>query len=42
LTREESRGAHYRTDFPKHSAHWQHHTIFTKNRPPMGKLLRLD
>jgi L-aspartate oxidase len=29
LIREESRGAHFRTDFPKHSAKWQHHIIFT-------------
>ncbi|MFC1872307.1 L-aspartate oxidase [Chloroflexota bacterium] len=30
LLREESRGAHFRTDFPKNSAEWQHHIVFTK------------
>jgi L-aspartate oxidase len=30
LLREESRGAHFRTDYPKSSDAWQHHIIFTK------------
>jgi len=30
LVREESRGAHFRTDFPETSTAWQHHLIFTK------------
>jgi L-aspartate oxidase len=30
LVREESRGAHFRTDFPDTSTAWQHHLIFTK------------
>ncbi|MFC1957867.1 L-aspartate oxidase, partial [Chloroflexota bacterium] len=30
LLREESRGAHFRSDFPQSSSQWQHHTIFTK------------
>jgi L-aspartate oxidase len=29
LLREESRGAHYRSDFPTHSSEWQKHIIFT-------------
>jgi L-aspartate oxidase len=28
LLREESRGAHYRTDFPKPLPEWQKHTVF--------------
>jgi L-aspartate oxidase len=31
LLREESRGAHFRTDFPRTSAEWQRHIIFKKN-----------
>lgn len=30
LLREESRGAHYRSDIPKTSAEWQHHLVFRK------------
>jgi len=30
LVREESRGAHFRTDFPDTLPAWQHHLIFTK------------
>ena len=31
LIREESRGAHFRTDFPRHSVKWQKHITFTKS-----------
>ena len=30
LLREESRGAHYRSDFPQPSSTWQRHIVFTK------------
>ena len=30
LVREESRGAHFRTDFPESSEAWQRHTVFMK------------
>jgi len=31
LLRKESRGAHFRTDFPRRSAEWQRHIVFRKN-----------
>ncbi len=31
LLREESRGAHFRSDFPQSSQKWQHHIVFRKN-----------
>jgi len=34
LLREESRGAHFRTDFPKSSASWEKHIIFKSTTPP--------
>ena len=30
LLREESRGAHFRSDFPQRSAEWQHHIVLKK------------
>jgi len=32
LLREESRGAHFRTDFPRSRAEWQRHIVFTAGR----------
>jgi L-aspartate oxidase len=29
LIREESRGAHFRSDFPQKATEWQHHIVFT-------------
>jgi L-aspartate oxidase len=31
LTREESRGAHYRTDFPEHREEWKRHITFRRS-----------
>jgi len=31
LLREESRGAHFRTDFPRTSPEWQRHIVFKKH-----------
>ena len=40
LHRTESRGAHYRTDFPSTSAEWQKHVMVRKS--PSGELLVSD
>jgi L-aspartate oxidase len=29
LIREESRGAHFRSDYPQKRTEWQHHIVFT-------------
>jgi len=34
LLRQESRGAHFRTDFPKSLSDWQKHIVFKANNPP--------
>jgi L-aspartate oxidase len=34
LLRQESRGAHFRTDFPESSSDWQKHILFKANNPP--------
>lgn len=34
LLRRESRGAHFRADFPHAHAHWQVHTVFARTRSP--------
>jgi len=31
LLREESRGAHFRSDFPRRSSRWKHHIIFSRD-----------
>jgi L-aspartate oxidase len=31
LIREESRGAHFRSDFPLHSSAWEKHITFTRS-----------
>ncbi|MBE0481057.1 MAG: L-aspartate oxidase [Dehalococcoidia bacterium] len=36
LTREESRGAHYRSDFPQSSDNWIKHIVFRKSRDKDG------
>jgi L-aspartate oxidase len=37
LLREESRGAHYRTDFPERSDAWQRHLTFRRDRTDSRK-----
>jgi len=34
LLRQESRGAHFRTDFSQPSSDWQKHIVFKVNSPP--------
>jgi len=38
LIREESRGAHFRSDFPQSSSQWQHHIVFSKHQDSQQKL----
>ena len=35
LLREESRGAHYRTDFPEPREEWRHHIVFRADATPL-------
>ena len=35
LLREESRGAHYRTDFPEPRDEWRHHIVFRADATPL-------
>jgi L-aspartate oxidase len=38
LLREESRGAHFRSDFPQSLSQWQHHIVFSKYQDSQQKL----
>jgi len=38
LLREESRGVHFRSDFPQSSSQWQHHVAFTKYQSSVQRL----
>jgi len=37
LIREESRGAHYRSDFPQQHEEWRRHIVFRKGSPPSAR-----
>ena len=38
LLRKESRGAHFRSDFPQSLSQWQHHIVFSKHQYSQQKL----
>ena len=42
LWREESRGGHFRSDFPKTNEDWAFHSIQTKDRADVGSAKELD
>jgi aspartate oxidase len=42
LWREESRGAHFRTDFPEANDKWRVHSIIQRDRSDVAQVEQLD